>query len=115
MDRSPDETPEQMQENAVAAALGVQPEVIAVPPGIRHGIMLFELENGEFGFIPMNEGTTLMVAESLCHRISLGIQAEIIANKVMEKQRTLAVNVRQAQAEQEKKPKLMLPRFGVNK
>ena len=105
-------SPDDMQEQAVAEALNVQPEEIEVPPGIRKGLLLFELENGEFGFRPLTDGTSLMDAYALCARIQAGINADLVAQRMLLAQRAVAQKAQQAQTEKAQKPKLYLPQIG---
>lgn len=107
---TPDELAAEMQENAVAEELGVEPEVIEVPPGVRKGITMFELEDGNFGFIPVTENTTLMDAYALASRILCGINADLVSQKVVEKQAAMAGSLaRQAQQQKATRPRIMIP------
>ena len=84
-ERGPDApmTDDEMAQIA-AEELGVAEENIELPPDVRRGITLFELENGDFGFIPTTDDTTLMDALVLAMRVQAGIQADLTAQKVME-------------------------------
>lgn len=106
MNPTPEEQAAEMQEQAAAEALGVQPEIIEVPPGVRVGITLFELEDGNAGFLPVTQNTTLMDALLLCTRILTGINADLIAQRVVQSQMQQAgALAKQAQ----KRPAIVIP------
>lgn len=97
------------QEEAAAEELGVQPETLQLPAGIHKGMVVFEMTDGSFGFRPLNDNLSLFEAYSLVARISAGLQADITANKVIEAQKQLAIEVRKQQAEAAKAPRIAIP------
>lgn len=111
MDRSPDD----MQEEAVAEALGVEPEYLEVPPGIRKGIVLFELEDGSFGFRPMVDKMSMMDTYLLCERVQVGIKSDMVAQRILKAETEVIKTMQQAQKAEAEKPKLFLPQVGRKK
>jgi len=91
-----------MQEQAVAEELGVEPEAIQLPPGVRIGVTVFELDNGEYGFMPTNKSTTLMDVYGLLARIQAGIEADLVSQRIMAAQRQVAANAAKAQQQKSK-------------
>ncbi len=83
-ERGPDAMTDDEMAKIAAEELNIEEENIELPPNVRRGITLFELENGDFGFIPTTEDTTLMDALVLAMRVQAGIQADLTAQKVME-------------------------------
>lgn len=107
---SPDFNEAEMQEQIAAEEMGVEPETIQLPPGIRRGITLFELETGDFGFIPITEGTTIMDAYVLAQRVAAGAMSDMIADKVVRKQTEQAVQLaKNAQAQRQQRPNIVIP------
>ena len=99
---------ESMQEEAVAEELGVEPDTIALPPGVRIGVTVFELSNGEYGFMPTNNATTLMDVYGLLSRIQAGIEADLVSQRIMRAQREVAANAAKAQ---QQKAKIIVPQL----
>lgn len=108
-------TPEEMQEQAVAEELGVQGEEVEAPPQVVRGITIFELEDGQFGFQPVNEGTTLADAMSLTSRISTGILVDMVAQKVVQLQMQQSQYLAQQAQAQKNRPGIVIPGRGVKR
>lgn len=106
-------TDEDMAE-IVAEEMGVESDTVELPPGVRRGITLFELEDGKFGFIPTTQDTTLMDALVLAMRVTAGIQADLTAQKVMEyedaKLKQMQTQALAQQKADKNRSKLVLPR-----
>ena len=99
---------EAVQEQIVAEELGVEPEVIQLPPNVRIGVTVFELSNGEYGFMPTNNATTLMDVYGLLARIQAGIEADLVSQRIMRAQREVAANAAKAQ---QQKAKIIVPQL----
>jgi hypothetical protein len=85
-------------EQAAAEEAGVQPMTIELPPQIRKGIAVYEMDDGSFAMAPLVDGTGLMDAITLATRLLEGARADLIARKTVEAQ--------QAQA---RAPKILVP------
>lgn len=103
------------QEKKVAEELGVKPVEVELPSAPVRGIMLFEMENGELGVLPMGgmREITLEEASGMAQRLITRAQAERTADRVMEKLAAKADEIRQATAAEATKPKLVLARSKV--
>jgi hypothetical protein len=78
----PEPTPE--QEQIIAEEVGAEPETFQLPPYLRRGIMVFELEDGSVGHFAITADTTVMDGYGLLSRILAGMQVDLTAAKVME-------------------------------
>jgi hypothetical protein len=72
--------------DAVGEEMGVEPDVMEIPPGIVRGVLVFELEDGTFGYRNLN-GTgklDIMDAISLGSRLVEGARADMTALKTLQ-------------------------------
>lgn len=95
--------------NAAAEALGVEPDMMEVPPGIVRGVFVFELEDGSFGYQSMNEGPIdIMDAITLGNRLVEGARADLIVVKL----NAYIERAKQAKAAAQQKPtsRILTPR-----
>lgn len=110
----PEPTPE--QEEIIAQEVGAEPETIDLPPNMLKGVTLFELEDGSVGFLPTTPNTTMMDAYALCMRISLGIQIDLQAKKMLELEQAQIERMQQQAQEMRKqaqqRSRLTLPGRG---
>src|SRR5262245_34968306 len=77
-------TPEPEIENVVADEIGVAPETVDLPTQIKYGVVVYQLENGSFGFDPMNDETTLDDVLTLVNRVKLRIEGQTYTVQFME-------------------------------
>ena len=71
----------------IGEEMGVEPESIQVPPGVLRGVLVYELENGAFGYRNLSGGSSkldISDAISLGQRLVAGATADLISIRVVE-------------------------------
>jgi hypothetical protein len=94
-----DLTPE---EQAAAAAAEAEPMTLELPPQMVSGILVYEMEDGSWGFRPLSEGMKLLDVIGLLTKALEGARADLFASRVMQMMQT-------QQAAADKRPRIVLP------
>jgi hypothetical protein len=96
------------QANAAAEEMGVEADEIEIPPGIVRGLLIFELEDGSFGYQNLGGGQIdIMDALTLGNRLVEGARADLVCVKL----NAYAQAARQEkQREAQPKPRIAVPR-----
>jgi len=96
------------QANAAAEEMDVQPDEIEIPPGIVRGLLIFELEDGSFGYQNLGAGQIdIMDALTLGNRLVEGARADLVCVKL--NAYAQAARTEKQRAEQPK-PRIAVPR-----
>ena len=104
--RGPQEDPQTME--MIAEEIGVTPDQIELPAQPVAGLMIFEMDDGTFGFRPITPTTGLLDMVGLIARAQIMIQADAYAEAQIKK-----IDARLAKERAEaRKPQLVVPTAG---
>jgi hypothetical protein len=81
----PEEPVDADEADLVGEEMGVEPDSMDIPPGIVRGVLVYELEDGSFGYRSMiGEKLDIMDAISLGSRLVEGARSELHALKTIQ-------------------------------